>query len=390
MPAVSERAPYPVGEAARVAASVASATPEAKRVHDRRPSDEGPETVFRMLRNIAEDSLNVAPTLALCTPFFVFFSLLAGFIEYYVLSTTAHFAVFLIGSYIVFSSYFVANYYMCNNSSSYAAIPDDKRFYVLSNLIKSAVLLAYCPLAARTLYLALVHDEWSTPRIRQLGVLYAIPDAVSMLLVNRMALSTKIHRRAPSRPDRPTCPAHPTRATRPPRRPPPVAEWPVPPCVLPRALCVDVCVVVFMVVNLFSTYEEEGVGRALVVYAIFSTFAYLANLLLASRFLPVAPKLSLVMSAVAFVVYTGCLAVNWTWQLAFVWRLGTTKPSLPLLVYLALITLVVYDDCILIKWLWRNIFRTAGTVRKANWEAAHGKEVAQGQPTRDSGKPKAQ
>jgi len=345
MPAVSERAPYPVGEAARVAASVASATPEAKRVHDRRPSDEGPETVFRMLRNIAEDSLNVAPTLALCTPFFVFFSLLAGFIEYYVLSTTAHFAVFLIGSYIVFSSYFVANYYMCNNSSSYAAIPDDKRFYVLSNLIKSAVLLAYCPLAARTLYLALVHDEWSTPRIRQLGVLYAIPDAVSMLLVNRMALSTKIH---------------------------------------------HVCVVVFMVVNLFSTYEEEGVGRALVVYAIFSTFAYLANLLLASRFLPVAPKLSLVMSAVAFVVYTGCLAVNWTWQFAFVWRLGTTKPSLPLLVYLALITLVVYDDCILIKWLWRNIFRTAGTVRKANWEAAHGKEVAQGQPTRDSGKPKAQ
>ena len=33
------------------------------------------------------------------------------------------------------------------------------------------------------------------------------------------------------------------------------------------------CVVVFMVVNLFVTYEDETVGRALVVYAIFSTFA---------------------------------------------------------------------------------------------------------------------
>ena len=33
------------------------------------------------------------------------------------------------------------------------------------------------------------------------------------------------------------------------------------------------------------------------MYAIFSTFAYLVNLLLASRFLPVSPKLSLTLSA---------------------------------------------------------------------------------------------
>eukprot|EP00322_Chrysochromulina_rotalis_P012335 CAMPEP_0115846060 /NCGR_PEP_ID=MMETSP0287-20121206/9670_1 /TAXON_ID=412157 /ORGANISM="Chrysochromulina rotalis, Strain UIO044" /LENGTH=249 /DNA_ID=CAMNT_0003299847 /DNA_START=67 /DNA_END=813 /DNA_ORIENTATION=+ len=238
---------------------------ESERLSRRRPSKEGPETIFRMLKDIGV-SLNLGPTLALCVPFFIFFSLLAGFIEYYVLSTTAHFAVFLVGSYIVFSSYFVANFFMCDNSTSYANIPEDKRFYVLSNLIKSAVLLAYCPLAARTLYIALVNDEWSTPRIRQLGVLYAIPDAVSMLLVHRMAMSTKIH---------------------------------------------HCCVVVFMVVNLYVTYEEENIGRALVVYAIFSTFAYLVNLLLASRFLPVAPKLSLGMSVLAFAVYAGCLGVNW-------------------------------------------------------------------------------
>ena len=57
--------------------------------------------------------------------------------------------------------------------------------------------------------------------------------------------------------------------------------------------------VVFMVVNLFSTYEEETVGRALVVYAIFSTFAYLVNLLLASRFLPITPAVSLALSSLA-------------------------------------------------------------------------------------------
>ena len=42
-----------------------------------------------------------------------------------------------------------------------------------------------------------------------------------------------------------------------------------------------------MLVNLLSDYNTEGVPRALVVYAVFSTFAYLVNLLLASRFLQV-------------------------------------------------------------------------------------------------------
>jgi len=95
-------------------------------------------------------------------------------------------------------------------------------------LIKSAVLLGYCPSAAATLYNALINDQWSTHRIRSLGILYAIPDTVSLLLVSRMATSTKIH---------------------------------------------HLCVIAFMICNLFIEYEHESVGRALVVYAIFSTFA---------------------------------------------------------------------------------------------------------------------
>jgi hypothetical protein len=80
---------------------------------------------------------------------------------------------------MVFSSYFVANHYMLRLSTSYAAIPDDKKFYVLSNTIKSAVLLVYCPLAAKTLYQAVFHSEWSTERIRNLGVLYGAPPSCS-------------------------------------------------------------------------------------------------------------------------------------------------------------------------------------------------------------------
>jgi len=235
--------------------------------------------------------------------------------------------VFFVGSYIVFSSYFVANYYMAKKSTSYGKIPEDKKFYVLSNLIKSAVLLAYTPTAAVTLYNACVLDQWSTPRIRTLGVLYAIPDAVSMLLVTRMATSTKVH---------------------------------------------HICVVIFMVVNLYVSYEQETIGRALVVYAIFSTFAYLVNLLLASRFLPISPGFSLSLSALALAIYTACLALNWTWQLRYLYHLALSGPSALhwacIGVYLTLISQVVRDDCVLVAWLYKNVDKRAAEYSAAKRE----------------------
>jgi len=270
-----------------------------------------------------KELLNDGPTLALGVPVFLVFLGLSLFLESVVLSATAHLAVFAVGSYVVFSSYYVANHFMSRLSTSYAAIPADKQFYVLSNLIKSAVLLAYCPSAATTLFRALALDEWANMRIRNLGVLYAIPDAVSLLLVSRMATSTVVH---------------------------------------------HLCVVAFMVVNLYIDYEHESIGRALVVYGIFSTFAYLVNLLLASRFLPVLPSVSLVLSALALVIYVSTLGINWLWQIQFLWKL-VRSPTLgaahaaSIAIYLCLIALVVRDDIVLVKWLWKNI--TAKTSKLA-------------------------
>jgi hypothetical protein len=312
---------FPVSEATAAAADVVGSKPVPESFKPlgggMKPSPSAP-SLFRMLEdmNLARENmaLNVKPMLLLGVPMFFFAVCASAFLEYYAVSTAAHFAIFVVGSYVVFSSYFVADFYMGRVSQSYKAIPDDKKFYVLSNVLKSAVLLAYSPLAARTLYQALVQDVWSTPRIRNLGVLYAIPDAVSMLLVERMAWSTKVH---------------------------------------------HVCVVVFMVVNLCVSYEEETVGRALVVYAVFSTFAYLVNMLLASRFLPVAPTVRLLMSILALGIYGACLGVNWCWQVAFLWRMFLERPTPSLFVYVGLISLVVADDCILLVWLWRNVGRTA-------------------------------
>lgn len=55
------------------------------------------------------DLLNNGPCLALGVPIFCAFLGLSIFLEAYVISTTAHLATFVVGSYVVFSSYFVAN-----------------------------------------------------------------------------------------------------------------------------------------------------------------------------------------------------------------------------------------------------------------------------------------
>jgi len=309
---------YPVNDAMCAAAS---ADTSGKKRSDEANSSwrSSPVSRLRQLNSQlwAVDSLNVAPAFYLCGATFCVFATLSVFLEVYVVSSAGtQLGIFAIGSYVVFSSYFVMDYYMARLSTSYNAIPDDKKFYVLSNLVKSGVLLAYSPICIKLLYLTLAHGEWSTPRIRNMGVLYAIPDFVSLLLVKRMSMSTKVH---------------------------------------------HVCVVLFMLVNLFVEYEQESVGRALVVYAIFSTFAYLVNLLLASRFLAISARLSLAMSALALVVYGACLGINWTWQLAFLGRLWMRDhTSLPLYVYMALISMVVYDDIVLIKWLWANVVRKLG------------------------------
>ena len=124
------------------------------------PVSEDPQPLNSVCRTSLYDvRLNALPSYALFLPIACVFACASAFLEVYVVSARAHFAVFAVGTYVVFSSYFVADYFLARESTSYARIPDDKKFYVLSNLIKSAVLTAYTPQAAYLLYQAIHLDE---------------------------------------------------------------------------------------------------------------------------------------------------------------------------------------------------------------------------------------
>lgn len=256
-------------------------------------------------------NLNTLPHYLIICPLLVFFGSASYFLQEYVITAETAFVVGLVGSYVVFTSYFTFDYYLKQLSSSYKSIPKDKQFYVLSNLIKSAALFAYSPLAGQLLYETMYLDVWNSNKIRIMGTLYAIPDFVSLIVVKRMATSTKIH---------------------------------------------HVVVVVFNIVSCYNDYNNVNVVRAIMVYAVFSVFAYLVNLLLASRFVQTSLVTKFILSLLALLIYAACCGFNWSWQFFYLKKIFLTNP-VSVTLYVGLMSMLVWDDLILMKWLYNNLMR---------------------------------
>eukprot|EP00796_Vickermania_ingenoplastis_P008578 gene8578-6018_t len=238
------------------------------------------------------------------------------FLQHHVLDTRDHLGLFLIGSYMVFSSYYMIYYFLERFSASFRRIHShDKKFYIIGNLLKAGVLISITPFAVFHLTKIILFDEWQGETLQNLGCIYAIPDFISMIIVKRMRWSTWVH---------------------------------------------HLCVVLFNYFSILNDYQNENVLRCVVVYASFSSFAYCVNVLLASRFLGMTPTAARFLSFVALLVYAGCCAINWCWQVYYLHRLlskGLRHWSV--YVYMVLICLVMYDDMILNKWLLRYAQNTA-------------------------------
>ena len=104
-----------------------------------------------------------------------------------------HYAIYTLGFYIVFSAYYIVDSLLLKISPKYLALDNEKRTYVVSNIIKSLLLGSITPIAGTILYQTMHLDQWNNNLIKNIGILYAIPDGVSLALVNKMHMTTKIH-----------------------------------------------------------------------------------------------------------------------------------------------------------------------------------------------------
>merc|ERR1712054_264400 len=121
-----------------------------------------------------------------------------------------------------------------------------------------------------------------------------------------------------------------------------------------------------------NDYSQENICRAIVVYAVFSSFAYLVNFLLASRFLEIGFRRALFLSLTAFLVYATCCMINWTWQLFYLSHLWITNPDVVsrgwIVLFSFLILFLVWDDVVLLTWLLHNSRKMYGRIENQNLE----------------------
>ncbi|ESL11291.1 hypothetical protein TRSC58_00962 [Trypanosoma rangeli SC58] len=238
------------------------------------------------------------------------------FLQYHVLETRDQLGLFVIGTYIILSTYYMTYYFLERYSLSFSQISHDKKFYTIANLIKAGILVSLVPFSISHLGNIIMFDVWDTNTLRNLGCIYTVPDFVSMIVVKKMSWSTWIH---------------------------------------------HLCVLLFNFFSTMNDYSQENICRCVVVYAAFSTFAYCVNVLLASRFLGVSPNVARVLSFVAVVVYFLCCATNWIWQVYYLRKLlREGHGHWTVYAYMLLIWLVIYDDIMLNKWLIHNAKSNAG------------------------------
>jgi len=211
--------------------------------------------------------------------------------------------LFSIGSYIVFSNYTILDYYLSRYSTSYSILAKEKRYYVLSNLIKGSLLL-------NILYGIIIYDIWDNNILHTMSILYCIPDFVSLFTVKHMSISTKIH---------------------------------------------HILVCIFTAISLNNDYTNNNVIRGIVVYAIFSVFTYLVNILLALKFYKYNVFLKKMYYLIALSIFSTCCTINWLWQFKHINILYTRHYNNYILLYILSILSVVTDDLILMKWLFKNI-----------------------------------
>eukprot|EP01135_Chromosphaera_perkinsii_P005626 Nk52_evm40s355 gene=Nk52_evmTU40s355 len=240
---------------------------------------------------------------------------------------------FAVGSIATFLSYPFLDFVLTRYVPSYKEISArDKRYYVVMNLIKSVVLAALTPIGSYVLFEAIVKDVWNTTQIQNLGNLYVMTDFVSLLLVRRMQWTTQAHH-------------------------------------------VTVCI--FNVFSLRNDYNEENICRLIMVYATFSAFSYLVNLLLVSRFIHIDERSALFLNRGSVIIYMSSCTVNWAWQAYYIHRLITVNNHWTIYLYIVLLVFIMYDDVILNKWLLKNAFGSRSK-RKYKATSAEESEIAAG------------
>jgi len=189
--------------------------------------------------------------------------------------------------------------------------PAHKKIYFVSNLIKSIVLGIFSYKSFLILFQYTYYNNWLQYDVKYLGAVYASLDMVSILKVPKMQLNTTIHH--------------------------------------------IVVQILFIGSLLVLDFDKNSLSNGIVIYAIFSTFAFLVNLYLALRLIIDDKNHLRLLASISSLVYQVCCTINWSYQSYFLY----THSHIHLIIrimYAIILGSIIFDDLVLIKFLNKNSF----------------------------------
>ncbi len=202
--------------------------------------------------------------------------------------------------------------------------PTHKKWYVVSNLLKSATLAVANPYCFQIIYKTLNSNAWDKYGLLHLGCIYAGLDMASIIMVPKLAKNTLYHHSI---------------------------------------------VNILFIYTLTNGMDYYSFSRLISIYAIFSAMACPVNLYLALRIVSENTKGMYYFSSFCFVNYVTCCLFNWSYQIYnLLWTpfFIQTYGYLSVFIFSAFIAIVMWDDIILIKYLKHNsIFKDLASTKKA-------------------------
>lgn len=218
---------------------------------------------------------------------------------------------FYFTSLTIFSKLFY-NFLDINIENFNQITPVHKKWYVVSNLIKSIIfsfMSYHCYFLIKNI---LFYDKWDNVELLYLGCLYASIDMVGIYIVPKLAVNTFYH---------------------------------------------HLVVNLMFLYTLLNDMSENTFSKLIVVYALYSVLAFSVNFYLGLRVITKNKKILELLSSFCFVNYVFCCIPNWSFQfyhLCFNDLYIKFYGFIPVSFYSLLMMVVIYDDLVLMKYLKDN------------------------------------
>jgi hypothetical protein len=217
------------------------------------------------------------------------------------------FIFYLFYIYIVQSSYNWIDRLLLDNNSLYSTFNKERQLYIQKNLIKCIILSILSSYAIYVIIQGILFNFWNNEILYFMGLIYSIPDVISLIKVPNLAISTKLH---------------------------------------------HMSVAILSILNIFNDYTKPTFWRGIVIYAAISILSHLVNCYLAFRFLYPNSKLSNNLCKISLYSYILFCILNWIYQYQIIFtHLSTTFSQLDFYIYISLIHLIIWDDYKLITFL---------------------------------------